>query len=170
MKEFFKEISCEEMGNILNNQGFLGKKMEVSLSSPVWSNNTYHHFDYCYDSIEEKNDVLVLFDRSREYSHELRINKDTIDKIIYSEGETIFDTAFSIITKTDRIEFCIAEKRIRCCKCCKVINEDPWASIWKINGIGNYGDKYFDNDNLSLSLCSDCLAKIIGYEDEILLN
>jgi hypothetical protein len=167
MKEFFKEISCEEMGNILNNQGFLGKKMEVGLSYPIYCTNTYHHFDYEFQSINDKYDTLVLYDRNKEFPHEIKISKNTIDKIVYSKGETIFDTAFSIITKTDRIDFCIAERKIHCCHCGKMINEDPWASIWKISGVGNYGDKYFDGDNLKdIPLCSDCLFyKVFGYTD-----
>jgi hypothetical protein len=167
MKELFKEITCNEMTQLLN-QSFLGKKFELCLSSP-WLINTYHYFDYEYDSINEKNDVLVIYDRNIEYPQKIRIDLGDIVKILYSEGKTIFDTTFSMFLKDNRIDFCVAERELCCCKCGRVINLDPFASIWNINGVGNYGDKYFDGDNLKdVPLCSDCLAGILGIKDDCL--
>lgn len=170
MEDFMKEITCEEMNGILSN-GFLGKKMEIGLSNPIWSVNTYRHFDFTYDSENDKDDVLVLFDRDNEFPHQLRINKGQIDKILYLEGETIFNSTFSIFIGTDRIDICIDESPKYCCMCKKNISLDPYTSIWRITGVGNYGDKFFDSDKLNIPLCSDCLFyKVFGYTDEMLLN
>ena len=80
------------------------------------------------------------------------------------KSDSIFDSVFSILLKDGRIDFCLDEKKIRCCKCQKVINTNAMEQIWSVSGHGGYLSR-FDGEKLDLSLCDDCLAEILGCED-----
>ena len=153
-----REISINEMGKLLKDYQF--KRVSVGLS-PIWSENTYQQFS-C--DLYGADDNIVFLDKQKDASQELRIVKENIEKIFYVASDSVFDSTFSILLKDGRIDFTLDEKRIRCCICKKVINISSMDTMWKINGCGNYGS-LFEGEQLELSLCDHCLARILGYED-----
>jgi hypothetical protein len=140
-------------------QQFIGKKVEVSINHPI-STNTYSCFGICLDD-----DCILLYDKDKS-PQELKIPFSSIVKILYFEGENFFEMGFSIfLDNNSSIDFCISEEKITCVKCGKVINLDPYATIWGIKGAGNFGS-HFDGEKIHVHLCDDCLYyDIFGYVD-----
>jgi len=153
----FQEINIQEMGELLKN--YQGKRVVVGID-PIWSENTYQQFD-----MDGTDDTIIFYDKQNDSSQELHIVKENIKKILHVASDSVFNSNFSIFLKDGRIDFCLDEKRIRCCKCRKQINTNPMNTIWNISGQGNYSS-VFEGEKLDLSLCDNCLAEILGCEDE----
>ena len=153
-----QEINVQEMGSLL--KGYQGKRVSVGID-PIWAENTYQKFSF---DMYGPDDNIIFYDMQRDVPQELHIIKENIEKILYMASDSRFDSVFSIFLKDGRIDFCLDEKKIRCCKCRELINIDPMATIWSVSGCGNYGSK-FEGEKLNLSLCDNCLGKILGYED-----
>ena len=154
----FKEISCQEMGSLL--EEFSHKRVVVDLS-PIWSENMYQQFSY---DLYGADDNIIFKDCQKDSLQELHIVKENIEKILYMESDSVFSSVFTILLKDGRIDFCLDEKKIRCCKCRNQINTNPTNTIWSVSGIGNYSS-LFEGEKLDLKLCDQCLANILGYED-----
>lgn len=152
-----RQISCEEMVNL--SDAYTGKQVELSLS-PIHFVNTYHHF-----RLHEEDNVFILYDINSDTQQELIIDKENIDKINYSDGD-VFDSTFSIILKDKqgRIDFTVSEEPILCNRCGKII-DTPYEPMWVINQQGEYGSRW-DSEKRIVHFCDDCLAEIIGYENE----
>lgn len=154
-----REINVQEMGKLL--EGYNSRKVSMSIS-PIWSENTYQKFAY---DLYDTDDRILFYDRQSDVPQELHIVKDNIEKILYMPSDSVFETVFTIVLKEGRIDFCLDEKRLRCCKCKKVVNLNPMETVWKISGSGNYGS-VFENESLELSLCDNCLATLLGCKDD----
>lgn len=153
-----REITIREL--ITLSADYLGKQVEVAIS-PIYSTNNYSQF-----SAYETEEALILYDKNSKLQQELKIFKDLIVRILYFEGDNFFKTSISIFLNNEsRIDFCVSEKEIHCVKCGKTINTNPIATIWSIDGRGNYGS-HFDDEELHVKLCDDCLYyDIFGYVD-----
>lgn len=155
-----RSVSYEESRELLN--GFLGKQVEVDLSFPALSANTYKCFAW-----KDSADELKFYDRECEFPQGLIITRKDIKEIFYTEGKSIYSSVFTIILDELRIDMCVSEEPVKCCICDKVINV-PIETNWKISGYGNYGSK-FDGDQLDLDLCDDCLYGFLyGKESKVL--
>lgn len=152
-----REISYDQLLTL--SKTFTGRKVELALSSPVWSANTYQYFN-----LEELDDVLVFHDMG-EARQELRIDKDKITKINYVEGKSVYNTTFSVFLNNDiSIDFCLDESPVLCV-CCKKEVIDFKDKCWKIHGVGSYGS-LLEGENLvdGIPICDDCLFfKVLGY-------
>jgi len=154
-----KEITYQELLTL--SQTFIGRKVELALSSPVFSVNTYQYFN-----LHSSDDVLAFYDRG-ETRQELRIDKDKISKILYVEGESIYNRTFSVFLNNQiSIDFCLDESPILCV-CCKKEVVDFKDKCWKIHGVGSYGSR-LEGENLvdGIPICDDCLFfKVLGYAE-----
>jgi hypothetical protein len=151
-----RKIKIKEMVKFLEN--YLGKQIEIGVS-PLWSIQTYHHFNWT-----EIENTIMFYDAGDKERQEIVFDKDAIVEIILSEEKDIYESTISIVLKDNRIDFCISSIPVKCFKCHRII-EEPYDTKWSIQGIGGYGSK-FENDKLNIPVCDNCLYyEILEYKD-----
>jgi len=153
-----KEISCNELISL--SDVYSGKQVQVFLSSPIQSMNTYQQFRCVQDG-----DNLEFYDINinRPTKNEMKIPKDTIKEIMYFEGSNIYDSVFSItLLNESQIDFAISEKPM-VCKKCNVLLDRHFDPSWQINKVGHYGSQW-DNEKVIIDFCENCLLEFLGYK------
>ena len=153
-----REINCSELVSI--SDAYSGKQVQVFLSSPIQSMNTYQMFRLVDDG-----DNLEFYDINinKPTLQEMMIPKDTIKEINYFEGSNIYDSVFSITLLNEcQIDFAISEKPMICKKCGKILDRH-FIPSWQINQIGSYGSQW-DNERVVIDFCEDCLLEFLGYK------
>jgi len=154
-----REINYNELVSI--SDAYSGKQVQVFLSSPIQSMNTYQMFRLVDDG-----DNLEFYDINinKPTLQEMMIPKDTIKEINYFEGGNIYESVFSISLLNEcQIDFAISEKPMVCKKCDKLLDRHLIPS-WQINQIGSYGSQW-DNERVVIDFCEDCLLEFLGYKD-----
>ena len=153
-----KEINCNELISL--SDGYSGKQVQVFLSSPIRSMNTYQQFR-CVDD----GDNLEFYDINinKPTKHEMTIPKDTIEEINYFKGKNVYSSVFSItLLNESQIDFAISEKPM-ICKKCNVLLDRHFDPSWQINKIGQYGSQW-DNEHVVIDLCENCLLEFLVYK------
>jgi len=153
-----REINCNELVSI--SDAYSGKQVQVFLSSPIQSMNTYQQFRCVQDG-----DNLEFYDINinKPTKNEMVIPKDTIKEITYFEGSNIYDSVFSITLLNEcQIDFSISEKPM-VCKKCNVLLDRHFDPSWQINKIGQYGSQW-DNEKVVIDFCENCLLEFLGYK------
>jgi len=149
-----KEISINEL--FIQMSKFQGYQIEIDLY-PVQSSNTYYWF-----SFKEIDDAIEFLDRDNNYPQMLRIFKDDIIEILYSEGKNIFDSVFTLNMKNEQqIQICVYEEPVRCYKCQKIVNLDKNEFVWKVDGSGGYLSHFDGDGRICINICDDCFYEFV---------
>lgn len=164
MQTLNNQIAVQELYPIL--QQFQSKNifMEIRTDDDYTSEFIYKKFTWCISNQEDLNrNEYILFGAYGE-KEDTRIPVSKIVEITKADAKLIWNEVITITLESRvRISFCTAENPKKCAKCNKILDEEN-EQVWRIKQHGGYHSKY-DNDEIIIEFCEDCLELFINDED-----